>query len=99
MKALVSVLMATLLTLPLVQAQTIHGVTEDTSYSFLKEGKVIGSATAVVELRLKQACFSNYQISLYPWARAYDMALKEPNVLIFLIARTPAREQQFKWAG
>ena len=27
------------------------------------------------------------------------MALNEPNVLIFLIARTPAREQQFKWAG
>ena len=27
------------------------------------------------------------------------MALKEPSVLIFLIARTPAREQQFRWAG
>jgi polar amino acid transport system substrate-binding protein len=27
------------------------------------------------------------------------MALQEPNVLIYLIARTPARETQFKWAG
>jgi len=38
-------------------------------------------------------------VHLYPWARAYDMALKEANVLIFLIARTPARERQFQWAG
>ncbi len=98
MKGLISALMATILTLPL-QAQTIHGVTEETSYSFLKDGKVVGSATEVVELSLKQAGLSDYQISLYPWARAYDMALKEPNVLIFLIARTSARELQFKWAG
>jgi polar amino acid transport system substrate-binding protein len=38
-------------------------------------------------------------VHVYPWARAYELALKEPNVLIFLIARTPARERQFHWAG
>ena len=52
-----------------------------------------------MEKTLQAAQLRDYQIRLYPWARAYDMALKEPNVLIFLIARTSARETQFKWAG
>ena len=99
MKSLILVFLAGILALPAAWAQSIHAVTEATAYSFLKQGKVVGTATEVVELSLKQAGFADYQISLYPWARSYDMALKEPNVLIYLIARTPAREQQFKWAG
>lgn len=38
-------------------------------------------------------------IEVYPWARAYEIALREPNVLIFLIARTPEREASFHWIG
>lgn len=99
MKTLIPVLLAALLSAPMAPAQTIRVVTEATAYSFMKEGKVAGPATEVVELSLKRAGLSDYQINVYPWARSYDMALKEPNVLIYLIARTPAREPQFKWAG
>lgn len=81
------------------QGQNIKVVTEDTSYSYLQQGKVAGPASAVVEATLRRAGLNDYRISLYPWARAYDMAQQEPNVLIYLIARTPAREQQFKWVG
>ncbi len=81
------------------QAQTIRAVTETTPYTFQRGERVEGSATAVVEKTLQAAGLTDYQVRLYPWARAYDMALKEPNVLIFLIARTSAREQQFQWAG
>ncbi|MCO5105356.1 MAG: transporter substrate-binding domain-containing protein [Burkholderiaceae bacterium] len=81
------------------QAQTIHAVTETTPYTFVAGGRVTGTATAVVEQTLQRAGLTDYKLSLYPWARAYELALKEPNVLIFLIARTPAREQQFHWAG
>jgi polar amino acid transport system substrate-binding protein len=81
------------------QGQTIHAVTETTSFSYLQDDKVAGPATEVVELSLSQAGLNDYQVHLYPWARSYDMALKEPNVLIYLIARTPAREAQFQWAG
>jgi len=81
------------------QAQTLRAVTESTPYTYLKGERVEGSATEVVERTLQAAGQTDYQVRLYPWARAYDMALKEPNVLIFLIARTPARETQFKWAG
>ncbi len=80
-------------------AQTIQGVTETTPYTFLRGDRVEGSVTEVVEKTLQAAQLNDFQIRLYPWARAYDMALKEPNVLIFLIARTAAREHQFKWAG
>lgn len=81
-------------------AQAVRAVTEDAPpYSFMAGGKVAGAATEVLEKTLHLAGLSDYRVNLYPWARAYDMALKEPNVLIFLIARTPAREKQFQWVG
>lgn len=80
-------------------AQTIKAVTEESSYTFVRHGKVAGPATEIVEAALKRAGLNDHKIALYPWARAYDMALQEPNTLIYLIARTPAREAQFKWAG
>ena len=80
-------------------AQSIQVVTEDTSYSYLENGKVVGTATAVVEATLQRAGLTDYRIAIYPWARAYDMAQQQANVLIYLIARTPARETQFKWVG
>lgn len=80
-------------------AQSIHGVTEASSFTYLQAGKVAGPASEVVEASLQRAGLADYRLDLYPWARAYDMALQEPNVLIYLIARTPAREASFKWAG
>ena len=92
-------MIAAMVMAPAAHADTIRAVTEATPYTYLKQGKVAGPATEVVESSLKKAGFPDYQISLYPWARSYDMALNEPNVLIYLIARTAARESQFKWAG
>lgn len=80
-------------------AAPLRVVTEESSYSYLHAGKVSGSATEVVEATLKRAGLDDYQIGLYPWARAYDMARQEPNVLIYLIARTPEREALFRWVG
>ena len=81
------------------QAESIKVVTEDTAYSYLQDGKVVGTATEVVEATLQRAGLSDYSVTIYPWARAYDMALQDANVLIYLIARTPEREEQFKWVG
>ncbi len=81
------------------QAQGIKAVTEASSYNFLQDGKVSGPATEVVRATLLRAGLNEHRFNLYPWARAYDMAQNEPNVLIYLIARTPAREGLFKWTG
>jgi polar amino acid transport system substrate-binding protein len=80
-------------------AGPLRAVTEETAYSYLHEGKVVGPATAVVEATLQRAGLDDYQIGLYPWARAYDTALQEPNVLVYLIARTSEREALFRWVG
>lgn len=81
------------------EAATVRAVTEQTSFTWLADGRVSGPATAVVERTLALAGISDYRVELYPWARAYDLALHEPGVLIYLIARTPAREAQFQWVG
>ena len=81
------------------QAGPLRVVTEDTAYSYLQDGRVAGTASQVVEATLQRAGLNDYQISLYPWARAYDMALSEPGVLIYLIARTTEREALFRWVG
>jgi polar amino acid transport system substrate-binding protein len=80
-------------------AAHLEAITEDSSYSYLEKGKVAGPAAAVVIATLGRAGLVDYQMALYPWARAYDIALAEANVLIYPIIRTPAREGLFKWVG
>ncbi|TVO58798.1 substrate-binding periplasmic protein [Denitromonas halophila] len=88
-----------LLAVSVAQAQEIQVVTEDTAYTYLEKGRVVGPATQHVRAALARSGFSDVRVDLYPWARAYAMALSQPNVLIYLIARTPEREDRFKWAG
>ena len=83
----------------LAHAAPLRVVTEETAYSYLIDGKVAGPATEVVETTLQRAGLGGYQLGLYPWARAYDLALSEPGVLIYLIARTSEREGLFRWVG
>jgi polar amino acid transport system substrate-binding protein len=80
-------------------AQTIEVVTEDGSYSYMREGKVTGVASTIVEATLREAGLTDYELSIYPWARAYDRALVSPDVLIYPIVRTAEREPLFKWVG
>jgi len=57
-----------------------------------------GIATKVVDAALRSAKLAAH-IQPYPWARAYRIALRKPNVLIYSIIRTPEREKLFKWVG
>jgi polar amino acid transport system substrate-binding protein len=81
------------------QAEPLQVVTEDSSYSELRDGKVVGVASEIVEKTLAKAGVADYHMALYPWARAYDMARLEPNVLIYPIIRSAEREPLFKWVG
>lgn len=82
-----------------LMAQTLNVVTENTPNTYLQNGRVAGPATEIVEQTLRRAGLNDYRIDLYPWARAQDLALREPFVLIYLIARTPERENRFRWVG
>ena len=37
--------------------------------------------------------------SYYPWVRGYELALSQPNTVLFSTTRTPARESSFHWVG
>lgn len=80
-------------------AQGIDVVTEDSIYAYPRDGKVVGPGTRIVEETLRGAALTEYRLSLYPWARAYEKALHEPNVLIYPLTRTAIREASFKWVG
>lgn len=77
----------------------IKVVTEDTfPLQYLENGKVTGPATNLVEQVLLAAGVT-YNIEVLPLARAYQLALTEPNILIYSLAKTTARLNAFKWVG
>ena len=41
--------------------------------------------------------FAHEQIKVFPWARAYSLALQEENVVLFSMTHTEDREELFKW--
>ena len=78
-------------------APALTVVTEDFApYSYQQDGKISGYATDVVRELLARARL-DYDLGMYPWARAYLIAKSRPNVLIYSIVRTPEREAQFQW--
>lgn len=82
-----------------VQAEPIRIVTEELPpYNMTRDGQLTGMSTEVVQAVLKEV---NVQASIQsmPWARAYDLALHDPDVLIYSITRTAEREHLFKWVG
>ncbi|PVZ19475.1 MULTISPECIES: ABC transporter substrate-binding protein [unclassified Pseudomonas] len=80
------------------QAAPLQVVTEESSYSYYQGGELKGPATDAADALLARAGLPR-SITLYPWARAYDLALAEPDVLIFPLIRTRERESRFEWIG
>jgi len=78
--------------------EVLEVVTEDwPPYSYiLPDGNVGGIATDKVR-RLLDKSGLEYRINLYPWIRAYKMALTQKNVMIYSIYRTRERESKFQW--
>jgi polar amino acid transport system substrate-binding protein len=82
-----------------LRAEPIRVVTEELPpYNMTQNGQLTGMSTEVVQAVLKEV---NVQASIQsmPWARAYDLALHDDNVLIYSITRTAEREHLFKWVG
>jgi len=62
--------------------------------------KANNEVSGLVTKKIK-AIFDNsplqYQITTYPWARSYYLAMNKPNVLIYSIYKTPERTPYFEW--
>ncbi|MES2951004.1 MAG: transporter substrate-binding domain-containing protein [Pseudomonadota bacterium] len=91
-------LLATVVVASAAVAQTVTVVTEEyPPYNFQdNDKKISGMATEVVQEVLKRSKI-HYQLGIYPWARAYQMAQDAPNILIYSIGRNDKRESLFKW--
>lgn len=60
------------------------------------QGEVVGTATRKVR-KILAAAGIEHSIELMPWARAYQIASSEPNVLIYSIYKTSQRGPLFTW--
>ncbi len=65
-------------------------------FQFMKDGEVAGFSTQLIDAMLKYTSYS-INTKIYPWSRAYNVALKKKDTCIYAIARTPERENSFKW--
>ncbi len=77
----------------------IRCVTEEfPPFNYTNEKKLIGISVDILHELFKVVEFE-YKIEMLPWARAYDIALNEGNVMIFTVGRNANRENLFHWIG
>lgn len=97
-----SIIFIVLFVLPsfVAKADIINVVTEYLPpYQIKKiDGSLGGYATEVISLLFK-ITGDTADVQVLPWARAYDMARKQPNTLIYSIAHTDERDPLFHWVG
>jgi len=70
-------------------------------FNYLENDKVIGSSTRLLEALLAKSghTIAQGKINLVPWSRGYHEALTTQNTILYSMARTPEREDLFKWVG
>ncbi|WDE02888.1 hypothetical protein SG34_015705 [Thalassomonas viridans] len=78
------------------RAQQLEVVTDHWPPFIRDTRPVSGSVTEKVRQILTYAGL-DYHIKIYPWARSYHLGMTKPNVLIYSIFRTKAREPYFHW--
>ena len=82
-----------------VVAASLTAYTEEWApYNYSEGGTVKGIATDVLRAACEEARL-DCRILMVPWARALNTVSNTPNTLIYTIARTPAREDDFLWVG
>ncbi len=93
-------LLLTLIFSPITIAKSDVQVLTELSppHQTLINGRIGGKRTEFVRAILREADLAG-DFYMYPWARAYKMALIEPNTLIYAMARTDDREDLFHWLG
>jgi polar amino acid transport system substrate-binding protein len=66
--------------------------------NYVEDGVLVGPSVDTVR-EIQRRVGSNEEIKVYPWARAYKMALEEENIVLFGMTHTEVRHDQFKWIG
>ena len=66
--------------------------------NYLDNGVLVGPSVEIVK-QIQKRVGSEEPIQVYPWARAYKMALEDQNVILFGMTYTKVRKDKFKWVG
>ena len=99
MKVLLQLVVLMLLSPGLVHAASLRILTEDLPpLNYVRDGVLLGPSVEMVK-EIQRRIGSTEEIKVYPWARAYQIALEEENVVLFGVSHTPPRENKFKWVG
>ena len=97
--AFLPIILGVILTIPQALAVQLNIVTEHLPpYQFKENKNITGFASEIIKAALATTPY-NYTINIYPWSRAYNMALKKENTCIYSIARNQERENSFKWVA
>lgn len=86
---------------PWASAEKVTIATEDNApYGYFDpvSQHLTGLGTEVVQEIFRRAGIPQ-QTTIYPWSRAYKLALSTPNMGIYPIIRSHERERMFKWVG
>lgn len=83
---------------PAVAAEITILTEEVPPFNFVQDGEVTGLSAEVTK-EIMRRLKVDHPIQVQPWARAYHTVQSMPDVLIFTLARTPGREDQFRWVG
>lgn len=90
------------LTLQAAQLSDIEYITEHfPPYNFQEKGVAKGITVEILLQAAKEVGQNIDRNDIYfrPWARGYNRVLQGPMVMLFAMARTPEREDQFQWVG
>jgi len=83
----------------MLRSASLRILTEDLPpLNYVKNGALVGPSVEMVQ-EIQRRIGSTEEIQVYPWARAYQIAQKEENVVLFGMSHTPSRENKFKWVG
>jgi polar amino acid transport system substrate-binding protein len=61
-------------------------------------GGISGVSTEMVREMFRRAALP-YTLTLMPWIRAYNIALRDPSACLYSTTRNAAREKAFRWIG
>jgi polar amino acid transport system substrate-binding protein len=66
--------------------------------NYVNNGVLVGPSVEIVREIIKRLG-TKEKVQVYPWARAYKMALEDKNIVLFGMTYTEVRKDKFKWVG
>ena len=96
-KLFFSIFSIILLTASHLQSAELTILTENLpNLNYMQNGELVGMSVDIVK-EIQKKGGSKKQIQVLPWARAYNIALMDENVVLFSTTYTTSRKDLFKW--